>query len=103
MRDKLIELIKEADSIAAQGIKEGKLHTDGQSWAAFGDHLIANGVTVQEWINPIEYYPSKNEIILIHDIRGNTYVGPSINTPVDKVGYWMPLPQPPNCGADMRE
>lgn len=61
-------------------------------FGATADMLIANGVTVQEWISPIEYYPHKNEIILIHDIRGNTYVGPSINTPVDKVGYWMPLP-----------
>lgn len=57
MRDKLIELIKEADSIAAQGIKEGKLHTDGQLWAVFGDYLIANGVTVQEWISVEDRLP----------------------------------------------
>lgn len=81
MRDKLVELIQhEVVPYFAERI---------------ADHLIANGVTVQEWISPIEYYPHKNEIILIHDTRGNTYVGPSINTPVGKVGYWMPLPEAP--------
>lgn len=63
MRDKLIELIKEADSIAVQGIKEGKLHTDGQSWAVFGDHLIANGVTVQGRCHKAESVISKTGLM----------------------------------------
>ena len=48
-----------------------------------------------QWKSPLEGYPRKNEIILIHDVKGDIYVGANINTPVERVAYWMPLPEPP--------
>ena len=58
------------------------------------DNLIANGVTVQEWISVKDRLPEKiGEHILVCYSDGwvcDQY------TPVDAgVTHWMPLPQPP--------
>jgi hypothetical protein len=61
--------------------------------AELADHLIANGVTVQEWISVKDRLPEKyGEHILVCYSDGwicDQY------TPVDNgVTHWMPLPQP---------
>ena len=51
VREKLVELVKRA-------IIDWE-HGDVSEWIA--DHLIANGVTVQEWISVEEHLPQENE------------------------------------------
>ena len=58
VREKLVELIKD-------GIRKG-LRAKGDdrldySFEDVADHLIANGVTVQEWISVEEHLPQENE------------------------------------------
>lgn len=58
VREKLVELIKE-------GIRKG-LRAKGDdrldySFEDVADHLIRNGVTVQEWISVEEHLPQENE------------------------------------------
>ena len=79
----------------------------------YADHLIANGVTVQEWISVDDRLPEEGEYVLCV-LKGFNYGG-KIQVckfvPADKfkdkpyfehfrngfpsVTHWMPLPQPP--------
>ena len=89
------------------------------------DHLIANGVTVNEWISVKDRLPDKDGHYLVHkDLWGDRYVatvwfakdGRKVsrydfenrwknvwydydseygNVILDNVTHWMPLPQPP--------
>ena len=69
------------------------------------DHLIANGVTVQEWIPVSERLPEKDTYTLVttdgvvisaywHNDRFYGFSAKGIAT-VGGVTHWMPLPQPP--------
>lgn len=80
----------------------------------FADYLIANGVTVQEWISAKDRLPENDDIVmviasgkvgnitLVNALELGTYsidegwileMWPEWEDP--KVTYWMPLPQPP--------
>ena len=70
------------------------------------DHLIANGVTVQEWISVTERLPEKGEESVLIALRwGEVDIGwcedsrwrsEFVNEYEDgEVTHWMPLPQPP--------
>ena len=103
VREKLVELVKRA-------ITDWK-HGDVSEMIA--DHLIANGVTVQEWISVDDRLPEEGEYVLCV-LKGFNYGG-KIQVckfvPADKfkdkpyfehfrngfpsVTHWMPLPQPP--------
>lgn len=120
-KEKLVELIKD-------GIRKG-LRAKGDdrldySFEDVADHLIANGVTVQEWISVKDKLP---EVVSIHkgyrstvkkSIRVlcvcvqksgktmvkegycewyNDYPEPRWQIPgtIDNVTHWMPLPEPP--------
>ena len=110
VREKLVELIKE-------GIRKG-LRAKGDdrldySFEDVADHLISNGVTVQEWISVDDRLPEEGEYVLCV-LKGFNYGG-KIQVckfvPADKfkdkpyfehfrngfpsVTHWMPLPQPP--------
>lgn len=70
------------------------------------NHLIANGVTVQQWIPVTERLPTREDanetesILAIHKADG--YVGRWIWDIVvrypKEFTHWMPLPQPPKEG-----
>ena len=102
MREKLIELIQEA---------VGGCST---YWAGLiSDNLIANGVTIQEWIPVTERLPGKEggQVLLARMYRGKRYVeigeilsdGTVLSYSDDYkihpkehiVTHWMPLPEPP--------
>ena len=103
VKEKLVELIKRA-------IIDWE-HGDVSEWIA--DHLISNGVTVQEWISVKDRLPEEGEYVLCV-LKGFNYGG-KIQVckfvPADKfkdkpyfehfrngfpsVTHWMPLPQPP--------
>ena len=95
VREKLVELIKtsprEDGCIAIEDI---------------ADHLIANGVTVQEWISVKDRLPKNGkEDVLIALRWGEVDIGwcedgrwrsEFVNEYEDgEVTHWMPLPQPP--------
>ena len=71
------------------------------------DHLISNGVTVQEWISVEERLPTDFISVLGYMtdagefppvrecyIVGNAFFFPSLRD-VHPVSHWMPLPKPP--------
>ena len=72
------------------------------------DHLIANGVTVQEWISVKDRLPGKNVNCIVHykhaycnndgywAIECCFYDGEKFQIGLAyKVTHWMPLPEPP--------
>ena len=104
VREKLVEILKQAPF-------EGKV-LDEWWWEEkirrIADHLISNGVTVQEWISVDERLPEKGEEVLVFDTRENwtgfawlnpdeTWTALGFDFPFDlgEVTHWMPLPQPP--------
>ena len=92
MRDKLVKLIK----------KNPYANTP----YSLADHLIANGVTVQEWISVKDRLPENDQKVLCFNYNGEykvlrwNYIDWMWNSGIewlkeDYVLYWMPLPQPP--------
>lgn len=100
MKDKLIELIKES---------VGGRATYWASWAShIADHLIANGVTVRQWIPanepPKKYRDEYGELIPFLVCEYGTekpfravYDGREWGDGcfAIMVTHWMPLPEPP--------
>ena len=92
-REKLIELLRYVQYLG--GLEE-----------KIADHLIANGVTVQEWISVKDRLPERYTRILLWaemdgdismgvlDDRREWYVPGYENKPFNAT-HWMPLPQPP--------
>ena len=68
------------------------------------DHLMANGVTVQEWIPVTERLPDKLMKCLVHTKRGEYYgyditcYNQGFYLQYANVTHWMPLPEPPKEG-----
>ena len=65
--------------------------------------IIANGVTVQEWISVKDRLPEKDEIVIICTDENFIYAGELIGDTwfldndswTATVTHWMPLPLPP--------
>ena len=107
VREKLVELQLQAD-IADNISENGTQHRE-----FIADLMIANGVTVQEWISVTERLPEEGDYVLCV-LKGFNYGG-KIQVckfvPADKfkdkpyfehfrngfpsVTHWMPLPEPP--------
>ena len=118
VREKLVELIKE-------GIRKG-LRAKGDdrldySFEDVADHLISNGVTVQEWISVKDRLPDKTgrylvlknriapdclggnrtDIVILRffvdkGFRMPTHIPDWINEEInEEVTHWMPLPDTP--------
>ena len=100
IREKLVELIKD-------GIRKG-LRARGDdrldySFEDVADHLLANGVTVQEWIPVTERLPvttclnlamTRHGITVIAYFDGNVWRYSETLSVVDAT-HWMPLPSAP--------
>ena len=102
VREKLVEILKQAPF-------EGKV-LDEWWWEEkikrIADHLLSNGVTVQEWISVKDGLPeSGKESVLIGLRWGEVDIGwcedgrwrsEFVNEYEDgEVTHWMPLPEPP--------
>ena len=102
-REKLVELI--FDSLCRHVDKSCKLAEN------IADDLIANGVTVQEWISVKDRLPEPWKRVLIysrHDFCESAfYIGVPGKWRVtwnhemldaDSVTHWMQMPEPPEMG-----
>lgn len=102
VREKLIELIV---WIEDQMTRAYPYTTDQFRIETTVDHLIANGVTVQEWISVDERLPEEKVNCIVHykhaycdnddywEIGICFYDGEKFQlNPVYKVTHWMPLP-----------
>lgn len=100
VREKLVELL---DDFPVQL----EWHNNDE----LADHLIANGVTVQEWIPVTErlpenfvsvlgYMPASAPFPAVRECYtvGNAFFFPALND-VQMVTHWMPLPEPPKEGT----
>ena len=100
MREKLIELLMDMP-FGNSTYEEEERHMED-----LADYLIANGLTVQQWIPVTERLPTREDanetesILAIHKADG--YVGRWIWDIVvrypKEFTHWMPLPQPPKEG-----
>lgn len=103
MREKLIELLDHATEAFRFDAWE---NTD-----RIADHLIANGVTIQQWIPVTERLPEEWVAVLVWSEYGFCEVAVYLGIPgkwrvtwnhamleVDSITHWMPLPEPPKEG-----
>ena len=98
VREKLVELVKSA-------IIDWE-HGDVSEWIA--DHIISNGVTVQEWISVKDIMPEAGRYVvciakrnpfsrfipMVARIEKNGWVNPITEQYISEVTHWMPIPQP---------
>ena len=101
VREKLVEILKQAPF-------EGRV-LDEWWWEEkikrIADHLIANGVTVQEWISVDEKLPDDNDRVIAFrpnepEISAYKYCvmwGWSVKASLKHTGitHWMDMPHPP--------
>ena len=106
VREKLVELIKD-------GIRKG-LRARGDerldySFEDVADHLISNGVTVQEWISVDDRVPEAGGYVvciakrnpfsifmpMVARIEKNGWINPMTEQYISEVTHWMPLPPAP--------
>ena len=112
MRDKLIELLKEADRHEFEEQKKKGDFSVEAGWKLIADHLIANGVTIQKWIPVTERLPEKKGQYVCRYVFCDNKEYPffqvrwyfaNLENPhfqYDgrmglRVTHWMPLPEPP--------
>jgi hypothetical protein len=104
MREKLIELLEQ--SLSHDGTGREMRFTGSDVTPC----LIANGVTVQEWISVKDRLPDEDEDVLAFgyyhetfqtlichyrsDFKGQWFTSVA-GQQVYEVTHWMPLPQPP--------
>ena len=106
VREKLVELLREAP-YNIFGNKLGKCYFDS-CLELIADHLIAHGVTVQEWVSVDERLPEDDSDVLAYSSIGEeSRIYPAcysngvwfdcvFNAPAtDTTTHWMKMPQPP--------
>ncbi len=119
MREKLIELLKEADRYEFEEQKKSGTFSIEAGWKLIADNLIANGVTIatdnnvgHKWIPVTERLPEGEELVLMLCKNGAMFVGycgkqycdferrwrikTALNSTkllnLGRVTHWMPLP-----------
>ena len=114
IRENLVELIaQKVCGTWSESCDEWLPHDCGKCYAndchisEIADHLIANGVTVQEWISVTERLPENiaNRVLVVCERSNGVFYAHYekpfwINLETDKpfistVTHWMPLPNPP--------
>ena len=112
VREKLVELLDEAeewadhkcDVLDCETCPADKMKGNCVQQLMV-DRLIANGVTVQEWISVNDRLPKGGAIVLCNtdyfvevlqwDERADMWVDQYRSYRKNYVTHWMPLPQPP--------
>lgn len=103
VREKLVELLNEAFFDYNHGKGDSYIPKN------FADHLVANGVTVQQWIPVKDRLPEAGGYVvciakrnpfsrfmpMVARIEKNGWVNPITDQYISEVTHWMPLPEPP--------
>ena len=110
-KEKLIELLGDiyCGDLGIDGCINCKYGCETKCMArAFADHLIANGVTVQEWISASEPPKDTYEYWIAYKAGGDYYYSTgyfdgkcwcsALTHHKIPVTHWMPLPDPPKDG-----
>lgn len=115
MREKLIELLSQVQDYGTKNTcEEWSVTVECKDNETVADHLIANGVTVQQWISVKDRLPDKDGTYLVRwdnksvcdaeyeskygsfgywlDIMWD---GDADWYPYTSITNWMPLPEPP--------
>lgn len=103
-REKLLDLLQECDVIC-KNTKCCECEYNQKSVCKAqlkADHLIANGVAVQEWIPATERLPEENTYVLMCASTGSIMKGSYDHQwnhwncfRTITITHWMPLPEPP--------
>ena len=104
VREKLVELLKSI----LPNFRNNMAYWGEKPIYEFADCLLANGVTVQEWISVDDRLPEEKVNCIVHykhaycDNDGYWAIGICFYDgekfqfdPAYKVTHWMPMPQPP--------
>ena len=110
VREKSVELLNKANSacVGTDCFEGCKFYMENDClYKLMADHLISNGVTVQEWISVSERLPQNFVSVLGYmtdagefpPVRecytvGNAFFFPALGD-VHPVSHWCELPQPP--------
>ena len=100
VREKLVDLIIDAKRTDPE---------TGSFTEYLADHLIANGVTVQEWISVKDRLPEVGGYVvciakrnpfsrfmpMVARIEKNGWVNPMTEQYISEVTHWMPMPELP--------
>ena len=101
VREKLVELLLQEDGVCEPSDCKYCGVKGSCGYYRTADRLIANGITVQEWISVDDRLPDKPMKCLVYTKRGEcggyeiTYYNQGFNLQYSNVTHWMPLPQPP--------
>ena len=111
VREKLVELFYKG--VRCPGVIDNcndcphhSLENPCDEFGATADMLIANGVTVQEWISVKDRLPEHGDIVLCHTKHddllvfqwcemSHRWVDQYEDYRQEYITHWMPLPQPP--------
>ena len=108
VREKLVELLLQEDGVCEPNDCKYCGVKGSCGYYRTADRLIANGVTVQEWISVDDELPEDDSDVLAYlRIGEESRICPAnyakgmwfdwiFNTPVtESITHWMPMPQPP--------
>ena len=105
VREKLVELLQNAKA----AMKSENLSCDIARNMFVVDFMMANGVTVQEWIPVKDRLPEDGEYVvciakrnpfsrfmpMVARIEKNGWANPITEQYISEVTHWIPMPQPP--------
>ena len=99
VREKLVELLKSV----LPNFRNNMAYWGEKPIYEFADCLLANSVTVQEWILVKDRLPKHDEIVIICTDENFIYAGELVGDTwfldndswTATVTHWMPLPLPP--------
>ena len=108
VKEKLVELLQNAKA----AMKSENLSCDIARNMFVADFMMANGVTVQEWISVEDRLPEDGEYVvciakrnpfsrfmpMVARIEKNGWANPITEQYISEVTHWIPMPQPPKGG-----
>ena len=108
VREKLVELLNKANSacVGTDCFEGCKFYIENDClYKLMEDLMIANGVTVQEWISVNDKLPEDGESVLtykngnvdvqVYEKNRNGWIQGNWFWSMATVTHWMPLPEPP--------
>lgn len=97
VREKLVELLKSV----LPNFRNNMAYWGEKPIYEFADCLLANGVTVQEWISVEDRLPEQGEKAICIDADGDMMIGKYTEWGwmfpcyFEELTHWMPVPEPP--------